>query len=167
MTDRYGRRSFLEEFWKRVPLGSPDECWEWAGTRTRTGYGQHGYGRNKRTMAHRVSYQAAHGPIRPGMCVCHKCDNPPCVNPNHLWLGTPADNARDRVAKGRSVKWNGRRSGENSPWAKLTAEDVLEIRRLRGKVSQSKLAERFSVSQPTICSAQNGRTWDLRAKASQ
>jgi hypothetical protein len=81
-----------------VPVESG--CWEWTGYRTRDGYGSVKHA-GKMMKAHRVAYEAAYDPIPDGMIVCHKCDNPACCNPNHLWLGTDADNQRDMVAKGR------------------------------------------------------------------
>lgn len=83
-----------ERFWAKVI--KTGECWEWQGPDQR-GYGIFGWKR-----AHRVSWELHHGPIPPGQHVLHQCDNPPCVNPEHLWLGTPRDNASDRGAKGRT-----------------------------------------------------------------
>lgn len=86
---------------QRLLAGAPNRpsgaCWIWTGPTNNHGYGRFGGSR----YAHRVSYQLAHGPIPPGMVVLHRCDNPPCVNPDHLSLGTQRDNVRDMVTKGR------------------------------------------------------------------
>jgi len=99
---RGARGSLLVRFFKkiRVPSADPDACWEWTGARTRGGYGHIGAGR--RTLkAHRVAWEIANGPIPDGMVVRHKCNNPPCVRPLHLELGTHADNNRDMAARCR------------------------------------------------------------------
>lgn len=87
-----------EQFWERVPVAGPDQCWEWMGAKT----GRDGYGRVGGQRAHRVSWEIANGrPIPEGLIVLHSCDNPPCVNPRHLSVGTNTDNMRDASAKGR------------------------------------------------------------------
>lgn len=119
-------RTREERFWEKVDEGAPDECWEWTARRHKQGYGllsEWDGSRRSRLLAHRVSWEIANGPIPAGLCVLHRCDNPPCVNPRHLFLGTQVDNNLDRHLKGRTA------CGENAPRARLSAEDVREIRR--------------------------------------
>lgn len=110
-------------------------CWNWTGARTSAGYGELGLN-GKIVTAHRLSYMIFRGEIPDGFLVCHTCDKPECVNPDHLFLGTNRDNVNDMIQKGRqnlSNAPNGRRngqSGEKNYQAKLTEPDVLEIRRL-------------------------------------
>lgn len=111
-------------FWAQV--GRPaDACWEWRGTLDGKGYGKIPVG-GRLIGAHRIAYTLAVGPIPPGIFVCHECDNPPCCNPNHLFLGTAADNNRDTVLKGRARRNAAR--GEANPQAKLTEAKVRAIR---------------------------------------
>lgn len=107
-TQRTGE-NFAVDFWNRLGVGTvPDGCEPWTGCRSAAGYGI--IQREGRTMrAHRVAWALAYGPIPDGLNVLHRCDNPPCCNPTHLWLGTHADNMRDRGAKGRTA--SGDRSG--------------------------------------------------------
>jgi hypothetical protein len=125
-----------------------NDCLVFTGSKNEDGYGQTGRGR-----AHRLSYELHHGPIPQGMCVLHRCDNPPCINPTHLFLGTMSDNMRDMHAKGRHV-----RNGERVNTAKLTAEQVLEIRS-RLDVTCAAFAVRLGVNPSAVERARNRRTW--------
>ena len=111
----------LSRFWDKVQIKEHNECWDWKAYKTQYGYGD--FKINGRTeKAHRVAYQSMFGVIPVGMCVLHKCDNPACCNPDHLGLGTHADNVADRVQKGRSA------NGEQNGRSKLTVSDIHEIR---------------------------------------
>jgi hypothetical protein len=135
-------------------------CWEWTGCRNRCGYGLIGHvvkGKKKVLLAHRVAFAFYVGEIPEKMCVCHTCDNPSCVNPEHLWLGTHAENMRDKSLKGRL----GGLKGEKHPRAKLSRELVKEIRFLyaTGEFSHNGLAETFKVSKAAVYYITTGKTW--------
>jgi hypothetical protein len=100
---RYVRATIEERFWKYVAKGEPGSCWEWQGAKDHHGYGRlNSPGHSGPVLkAHRVSYEIHAGPIERGLHVLHSCDNPPCVNPAHLRLGSPADNTEDRLSRGR------------------------------------------------------------------
>jgi len=142
---RWPVRTVAERFWSHVQRG-PD-CWEWTGGKTTGGYGLFSHGPSSR-RAHRAAWIITHGPIPHGLDVCHHCDNPPCCNPDHLFLGTRQDNMTDAQLKGR-VKPGPRMPGEVHPGAKLTWEAVAAIRASEG-VSQYELARRYGVSRPLI-----------------
>ena len=150
-------------FWERV--AKSDGCWEWTRGKNRGGYGKfrtrgrHG----KFHRAHRAAWELTNGPIPDGLCVCHRCDNPPCCNPAHLFLGTQAENLRDMVAKGRGPSGAelGRRSaGEANGNRKLTALQVSEIlaRLAQGQTSVS-IAAAYGVDRSNIRLIANGKTW--------
>lgn len=103
------------------------DCWIYTGAKTRDGYGVLGVGRGNQVRAHRASYQAFRGPIQTGILVCHTCDTPLCIRPSHLFLGTPKDNTRDMIVKGRRTTL----AGAKHPMAKLSDMQVHDIRRLR------------------------------------
>lgn len=156
-------------FWNKVDIKSLHECWEWTGAKRKHGYGKimvedgirsSGKRRQKDISAHRVSYMIHYGPIPKGFCICHTCDNPGCVNPNHLFLGTLADNNRDMRNKGRQA-WGKKVShpGEKNPSAKLTEKDVKKIRTLYPKQTQTKIANDYGVTQGLIGHIVHRRIW--------
>jgi len=99
---RYAGVTISERFWKKVEQRGPGECWPWSGATNPQGYGQLWDGTRKRP-AHRIAWEILHGqPFPEGMDACHTCDNPGCVNPQHIFPGTPRDNAMDSMAKGRA-----------------------------------------------------------------
>lgn len=158
------RTPLADRFWARVAKDGPNGCWRWLGSRNGDGRPTIGAGgktgRGAKTLRpHRVSWELVNGPIPDGLVVCHKCDNPPCTNPDHLFLGTQGDNMRDCFAKGRRGIYP--RAGENNGNAKLTWEEVREIRSLyvRGQISQTTIANRFNVPQTTISGIISGRKW--------
>ena len=138
-----------ERFWEKVAVADPDDCWEWlAGNKSHKGYGQFSIG-DKTRRAHRLAWELTFGRIPEGLHVCHKCDNPGCVNPAHLFLGSNTDNMQDSAKKGRQAK-------------KLTSEKVLQIRELlaNGQQSQQTIANDFGVSKQRISAIKQGRDWN-------
>lgn len=156
-------------FWASVE--KTEGCWRWRGTITGPGYGQTSVWENgKQTLlyAHRVSYEMHYGPIPVGLFVCHSCDNKLCVRPDHLWLGTAADNTRDAQLKGiiptrkpKVLKGRNPRRGERHPLAKLTEADVREIRvsYVEGHGSMSELAALYGVDIANIHRIIHRKIW--------
>jgi hypothetical protein len=160
------RDESIARFWAKVDRSG--DCWTWKGA-TWQGYGRLGI--NGRSMkAHRVSWEIANGPIPTGVEVCHRCDNPSCVRPDHLFLGTHAENIADMVSKGRVA--TGARSsarlhperrprGEFHPFHRLTAADVLAIRTRYawGGITQAALASEYGVSEEHVRQIILRRKW--------
>lgn len=107
-------RLVLDRFWSKVADGAEDECWEWQASRGSTGYGQFAMWPRGMVKAHRFAWELTNGAIPPGMFVCHRCDNPLCVNPGHLFLGSHDDNMRDMWTKGRGNPTPGARAAGES-----------------------------------------------------
>jgi len=120
------------------------ECWMWTGGANESGHGRVRHG-HAVVGAHRLAYAAWKGPIPDGLNVCHACDRPGCINPDHLWLGTQKDNLRDRDVKGRCVQ------------AVLTADQVADIR--RSSRSARALAAQYGVTADNVYKIRRGRTW--------
>lgn len=136
-----------ERFWSKVDTSGV--CWNWTAATNNMGYGVFGIDRGL-VYAHRFAYSLVHGDIPEGLFVCHHCDNPRCVKPRHLFVGTQGDNMRDSVAKGRARQHHSQ--GEDHASSKISEKDVHEIRRLyaTGRVSHRALAKMWQMSHTHI-----------------
>lgn len=143
------KRVLTERFWSHVSIGLPDECWEWQASK------KHGYGKtaidNHSVSAHRLAYELTHGAIPNGLLICHKCNNPPCCNPKHLYAGTYADNLQDSIKAGTAYCLPPM-YGQQNHKTKLTDESVRLIRNLytNNNVPRKQLARQFGVSVSNI-----------------
>lgn len=150
----------VDKFWSKVD--KTDKCWLWIAFRNPKGYGQFKPPGQNPKLAHRVSWEMVNGKIPPGMFVCHKCDNPPCVNPEHLYIGTPADNTRDMKNRGRQ-QWFGNydRRGSRNYAAKLTEVDIPIICIMNKKLglSPTEISRKFDVNATTIVRILSGAGW--------
>jgi hypothetical protein len=142
-----------EKFWKKTDKRSDNECWVFLGAKDKDGYGQFWDGDNKiMTRAHVFSAKIHLGNKPNNMCVCHKCDNPICVNPNHLFFGTALDNQNDKMTKNRHAK------GESQGHSKLTNEQIAEIR-LRANDNYKVLCEEFNIVPSTVYRIWHKESW--------
>ena len=148
-------RTTEERFWARVSTSSDvTACWPWTGGRDKDGYGKFSAeGKDKR--AHVYAWEREHGPVAPGLCVCHRCDHPWCCNAEHYFIGTRGENTADCCSKGRAS--SGR--GESHGHAKLTWEDVRLIRSLAGTASQERLGREFGVRQSVVSMILSHKIW--------
>lgn len=160
----YTRTPLMERLWPKVQKGNPDECWPWLGAADASGYGKIGLG-GKTIKATRAVYEDVYGPFDTSLFVCHTCDNPPCVNPSHLFLGTHQDNMDDCVSKGRNIHGERARArhrvrGEAHGRSKLTETQVLSIReRVASGQTMTDTAAHFGISIATVSLIVNRKKW--------
>lgn len=158
----------IEKFWSAVSIADPSECWDWAGARFRSGYGNKTVN-SKGYLSHRLAYFLANKVDPNELMVCHHCDNRSCCNPSHLFLGTRQDNVDDMVRKGRVRRGDESSSrrhpellkrGESHPRAKLSVTDIDAIKSMRLKgISFKAISKIFNVSDSTVCNAHNRLYW--------
>jgi len=157
-------RGVKSRFYQKIDKSG--DCWNWTASKNNNGYGQlmitsKEFGIRKVYKAHRISWEIHNGIIPDGLQVLHKCDNPGCVNPGHLFLGTPADNMRDMAIKGRSAKEKPTLRGVRHPKNKLTEKQVFNIRKeyVRGKTTLENVAEKYNISFQHVSDIVNRRRW--------
>ena len=165
MSNQYYKRPIEDRYWEKVDKSDLNGCWPWtAGRDKKMGYGQF-FGTKPGQIAHRIGWELAFGPIPKGLCVCHSCDNPPCQNPSHWFLGTHKENTADMMAKGRmdgvSIHPEWRARGERNGLAKLSENAVREIREkyATGRFSQFQLGQEYGVNQTKISLVIRRKTW--------
>ena len=149
-------------FWALVRIGSPDECWCWTGFVSRKGYGRFNVGGKvhggwRKLPVHRIAYELTYGPPRPGLFILHSCDNPSCCNPAHLRPGTHLENMAEMRAKGRRIGKSAK--GEAVKVAKLTENDVRDMRSRHPRESIAALARDFGVAETTAAYAIKRKNW--------
>ena len=147
--------SLEDKFWGFVDKKGPDDCWEWNGNILSQGYGRMYHHSTNEPKAHRLSYMINVGEIPKGALIRHSCNNPKCVNPNHLSIGTNQDNSDDMKNTNRSL------TGEKHPQSKLTNKDIIEIRNMffKSKCKITTLAYKYGVSDAAIHSIVTGNSW--------
>lgn len=156
----YSAQTLAQKLAERYVCEPNSGCWLWTGRLNADGYGLVYCGNQSQALATRTMYEITHGILLPSdLCVCHRCDTPQCVNPNHFFLGTSAANVRDAAAKGRTHRWRGQRAGEKNHSAKLTQAIVDDIRQSYPAISQRALARHHGVSKTTIQYVLRGWSW--------
>lgn len=152
--NRYYQRfkTIDERFWEKVAVGSNEDCWPWLAALTHDNYGRFSVDGGQ-VMSHRMAWILTNGKLEPNICVCHSCDNPPCCNPAHLWLGRHQDNQRDMAHKKR-------RSGTINGRSILKETDIPRIISLRENgLTYTDIAKKYAVSKHTIGRIIRGEGW--------
>ena len=144
--------SLEERFWRFVSRGAKDECWAWGGVKSQGGYGRIKFNGRLMPSSH-VSFEIHQGKVPNHLHVLHRCDNPPCVNPDHLFLGTQKDNLADRAAKGRFNPVRGEKHGS----AVLTEDQVRAIR-LDGR-KHGLIAADYGITRPNVSYIKSRKSW--------
>lgn len=145
----------LKRFWAKISPEPNSGCWLWVGALNTKGYGQLWHN-GKLRFAHRLSYQNYVGPIAEGMDMCHRCDVPVCVNPEHLWPGSTSENIIDCVVKGRANRALGEQNGKS----RLTNDGVRYIREMAAQgVEYTVIAKTLSIAPSTVGQVANGKSW--------
>jgi len=156
MPVKYTHEQRRAKFWEKVYIPSLLACWVWQGYKNPQGYGQLHVADRRQVRAHRMAWEIVYGPIPKGLHCLHKCDNPSCVNPSHLYIGTNLDNVRDRMNRNRQSYTKGEKNGKS----KLTDDKVKEIRDLlKAGHTQQSVANQFNVSRPLIGYIKRGVIW--------
>lgn len=136
--------------WAKVSVGLPDECWPWRAALTARGYGAV-FHEGKQTHASRIAYIVTNGPLESGLSVCHTCDNPICCNPAHLFAGTAADNAADKVSKGRQCY------GHKNGGVKISESDAVAVFLSAGRYAD--IGALYGISAQQVCRIKNRKNW--------
>jgi hypothetical protein len=149
----------IKRFWDKVDRDNVYGCWEWKAYFNKGGYGVFNIGKGLSIIASRMAFQLTKGEIINDLFVLHTCDNPRCCNPAHLYLGTDADNARDKKVRGRSVRMFGESNGRH----KITSDQVLDIRSsyCKGGISMRVLANKYDIHQSQIWRIVHGLRWAI------
>lgn len=146
----------IARFWSKVNVARyPNQCWEWTAGRDKEGYGRFGHRKSGEVLSHRIAWEIVNDKLAGDLKVLHSCDNPSCVNPKHLFLGTQADNVADMIRKGRGATTEQRsipKRGDKNHSRKLSSEKVVYIRQryAAGGITQKQLALEMGVSKATI-----------------
>lgn len=159
ISDPVKRANLEKRFWPKVKVAGQNDCWEWIASRRDKGYGQISAKLNGKSVslkAHRVSFALANGQIENDLSVCHRCDNPRCVNPKHLFSGTCKVNSQDSVKKGRASR-PPEHSGEHHHKNKFSEADAISI--LNDNRLRKVIAKEYGVAPCTISAIKTGRNW--------